>query len=382
MGRLCMELKYVLEKRQNKGAVNDEGVVKELIENAKPILIYGCAYHAELVWEFLCNHGLKVEAFVVDSQYYRKHFFIKNTEVKDIAVYIKNIEEYNIVVGFCDIIKSLFLMDNKQLLKGYFYFLWEPLSMYEWDENYVKDHWKEFEEVYYNLADTHSKKILQELIKAKLNASGERILELADSRQYFNELTFCHNSQNEVFVDCGAFIGDTIKKYIMFTDGVYQKIYAFEPNPENVLKLKENVKNLKNIQVIERGTWKEKDTLEFKENGSASQVVENEGKIKIPVVTIDEVIGKEPVTFIKMDVEGSEIESLMGAFKTIKYNMPKLAICCYHKRDDIFNLYRYISGFNNKNVKYQFYLRHHSNSVYETVLYAIPVKVSKETENG
>ena len=75
-----------------------------------------------------------------------------------------------------------------------------------------------------------------------------------------------------------------------------------------------------------------------------------------------------------MDAEGSELESLEGAKQTIAKNIPKLAICCYHKRDDIVNLYNYINQFENDKYRYSFYLHHHSNSAYETVLYAILIK--------
>ena len=73
-----------------------------------------------------------------------------------------------------------------------------------------------------------------------------------------------------------------------------------------------------------------------------------------------------------MDIEGSELEALQGAAKTIKKNMPKLAICCYHKKNDIVDLYHCVEQFGNSQERYQIYLRHHSNGACETVLYAIP----------
>ncbi len=358
------------EKKQN----NDEEVINKLKKSGKPILIYGCANHAKLVWNYLVEHGLKAEAFIVDSEYYKPKFYINQTEVKDITNYLENINLYNIVIGFCDVEKSRFLINNANLLKGHFYFLWEPFKMYEWDNEYLNINKEKIQVVYDDLADTISKKILIELINAKLNVCGKKLLELSDCKQYFNELTFCPNPSEEVFIDCGAFVGDTILKYVKFTGGVFRKIYAFEPNADNFLKLKKNVSHLSNIKIVNKGTWKETDTLKFEENGSASQIVETGGQGRISVVTIDEVLENNKATFIKMDVEGSELESLQGAVRTITNNMPKLAICCYHKRDDIINLHNYIKSFNNNRREYQFYLRHHSNSVYETVLYAIPIK--------
>lgn len=201
----------------------DFEVICRLQSSKKLILIYGCENHAESVYKYLHAHGLKVEAYIVDSQYWKEDFFIGTIQVKKLDDYRDLLDEYNIVIGFCDVEKSRFLMNNTQLRKGNYYFLWEPLVTYEWSTEYLQENWNALCDVYGNLADEVSKKILHELIWAKLNVSGERILRLADNRQYFNALTFIHDSSKEVFVDCGAFDGDTIMKYVAFTGGIYKK---------------------------------------------------------------------------------------------------------------------------------------------------------------
>lgn len=351
----------------------DEETICRLRADGKPCLIYGCANHAELVCNYLYQHGLEVEAYVVDKKYWKQDFYIGEKCVKKLEDYLEILDVYNIVIGFCDVDKSRFLMDNLQLLRCNFWLFWEPLTAYEWNEEYIRKNWDMLSVIWGHLSDELSKRIMEELIWAKLNNNGKRLLKLADSRQYFNELTFTADSEEEVYVDCGAFNGDTVVKYASFVGGKYKKIYAFEPSEKNVLELKENVHYLSNVEVINKGSWKEETILEFEDDGSASQIVEK-GRIQVSVTTIDKTVKGEKVTFIKMDVEGSELESLEGAVETIRRNFPKLAICCYHKKDDIVNLYHYISNFNNEKMEYHFYLRHHSNSAYETVLYAIPVR--------
>ena len=365
-----MKLQDIINKAST--ISGDEKVFAELRHSLKPTLIYGCSDYSEIVYKYLKRNKIEVEAYAVDRKYWKENSFIEGMRVECIDDFA--IDKYNLVIGFCDPVKTQFLIYNSVILKSQFYLLWEPHCMYEWDEGYLKKNWNKIENVYQNLSDSISKNILDELINAKLTGWGKRLLYLADNRQYFNELTFCQNSENEVYVDCGAYIGDTIMKYASFTNGKYRKIYAFEPNKQNMLELNENVASLSNIEIINSGTWSERSILQFEEKGSASQIVNQGGKIMIPVITIDEVVNDDKVSFIKMDVEGSELESLKGAQCTISRNMPKLAICCYHKRDDILELYHYIKSFDNEKIKYKFYLRHHSNSVYETVLYAIPVK--------
>ena len=355
----------------------DKEVVLQIQKSNKPVLIYGCANHAELVCRYLEDNGIHPDGYIVDDSFAKDHFVLGNKEVKGIRDYEAKIQDFNIVIGFCDVEKSRFIINNRQLLKGNYYLLWEPLETYVWDEAYIKANWEELSLIYDYLGDSLSKCILEELMWAKLNFCGEKLINLADNKQYFNELTYSINPSKEVFVDCGAFNGDTITRFNHFTGGHYKKIYAFEPNVSNMLQMKKNTESLKNIEYIQKGTWSRDTTLCFEENGSASQIIEGTGTIEIQVTSIDDIVKEDTVTFIKMDVEGSELESLKGAANTIRKNMPKLAICCYHKQNDIIDFYRYKKQFENQSQKYQFYLRHHSNSVYETVLYAIPVKSNK-----
>jgi hypothetical protein len=69
-----------------------------------------------------------------------------------------------------------------------------------------------------------------------------------------------------------------------------------------------------------------------------------------------------------MDVQGVELKALNGAVKTIMRDRPKLAICVYHKPEDLFKIPKYIK---NLVPEYKLYMRHHAWSLIETVLYAV-----------
>jgi len=117
-------------------------------------------------------------------------------------------------------------------------------------------------------------------------------------------------------------------------------IIAFEANPKIYKQLLLNIKNnnLKNIIAINIGIWSKKTTLKFVNQGANSNIVQN-GKnstnntIEIAVESIDNQIkrlGINKIDFIKMDIEGAEIEAIKGAEETLKENKLCLAIATYH----------------------------------------------------
>jgi hypothetical protein len=90
----------------------------------------------------------------------------------------------------------------------------------------------------------------------------------------------------------------------------------------------------------------------------------------VKTAAIDDVVSDDAVTLIKMDVEGAELEALRGAEKTILKNKPRLAVCVYHKPQDILTIPLYMQSLA---PEYRFYLRHHDfdHRFCETVLYAV-----------
>lgn len=87
----------------------------------------------------------------------------------------------------------------------------------------------------------------------------------------------------------------------------------------------------------------------------------------IDVDSIDNVCSGDKVTFIKMDIEGSELEALRGAVNVIKRDKPRLAICIYHKPEDMYEIPFWIKE---TVPEYKLYIRHHTDGILETVLYA------------
>jgi hypothetical protein len=101
--------------------------------------------------------------------------------------------------------------------------------------------------------------------------------------------------------------------------------------------------------------------------GIASKV--GDGDCEVKCVSLDSTLRDVPVSFIKMDIEGSELDTLTGARELIQKNAPILAICAYHKQSDLWNIPLFIHDIS---PDYSFHLRPHLLEGWDLVYYAIP----------
>lgn len=352
----------------------DRRIIDEIKQDNKPVLIYGNAAYAVSVCRFLIAHSISIQSFVVDDYVNIEEPEINGIPVRRISQFYPEIEKYTLALGFCNIEKCRVMLNIGGLLRCKVYRLWAPEENFGWDDEFWEAHRADFQRASDMLQDKKSKAVLSALIKARQEGKTQELLSLAEGNQYFNELTYTPEPEGEVFVDCGAFNGDTVRAYAEFTRNGYKKIYALEPNAANFQKLETLAASLRDVHCIKKGAWDSDGFLKFTESGSGSWV-SDEGPSEISVTSIDNLVEGERVTFIKMDIEGSEYQALLGARGTLARWMPKLALCVYHKRDDIYKFVDFLSGIHTNSRAYQFFLRHHSNGASETVLYAIPNRV-------
>lgn len=187
-------------------------------------------------------------------------------------------------------------------------------------------------------------------------------------KQYFD---IFDPQDEEVFIDAGAYDGKTMLDYFEWVGKKHKKIYVMEPLKEMYYEIERKVQQngLKNVSIQNYAAWNKKEQLSFKLADAGSKVCEDDTDVTlIDAIDIDTMVGDKPVTFIKMDIEGSELKALEGAKHTIVNNNPRLAICIYHKPADIVALGSYILKLN---PNYKFYIRHYVSNMWETVLYAV-----------
>lgn len=176
---------------------------------------------------------------------------------------------------------------------------------------------------------------------------------------------------SEVFIDCGAFNGDTAGEFAKrFTK--YKAIVAIEPDKRNIRELKK--RKLRQLTIVEAACSDYHGEAVFDEmddSGGSHISEESSSQLTANVVDvrkIDEISACRDATFIKMDIEGAEMSALMGARETIVRNHPKLAICLYHSDADMIDIPEYIHDLV---PEYSLFVRAHTMGIAETVLYAV-----------
>jgi FkbM family methyltransferase len=236
-------------------------------------------------------------------------------------------------------------------------------------QSFIDENIEFLEEFNDNLQDQKSKDSFVAYLLSKVRQDMKYLPPVFEKTQYFPQGIF-ELTDNESYFDCGAFTGDTIDAFLKATGGLYRHIWAVEPDKFNYNQLLHYIEDekLTNIDLINKGIYSCSGKLPFQETGSMLSMITDNSENYIEVDTIDSIAAGNPVTYLKMDVEGTELEALKGAEQTIKTYKPILGISIYHKPQDLIDIPRYIK----KIVpEYKFYFRVHKKLAIDTVLYGV-----------
>lgn len=339
------------------------------IINDKKIFIWGTGNTALLYQqglERLEDEGFFVEAYVdSDSQKWGKKFAGKNIISPD------EVNNDGNIVLICSpqpkVVRSIFEQMESMLV-----------DCFHIDELIFKLHKKDILKVFDSLSDEKSQEVYYRVIEARISGRypDEKVYEQS---QYFSIPQFLHRNVNDIFVDCGAYVGDSIEHFLWHRDGVFKKIIAFEPDKGNFSAMKKRIGRLieewnireENINLYNCALGNENSIKSIESyadnNGLGSKLVDAvESQDVCQVVTIDETI-QEPITFLKADIESYEYKMLEGAKDSIAKWKPLLAICIYHNAIDMYSIPIRLKEMV---PEYKFAIRHHSYQLDETVLYA------------
>lgn len=372
---------FNIENLQNKFYVFKESYEK----NKFPVYIYGAGRGAKGAVNLLRNYGIKIE-YIIDQDVSKSGSKYLNIPIISLDEFLSNglREEFKILIASPKYEKEIrqdllkYINDDKiECFECELYYLFiHNIDEYK---NYLLKNKNSLEHLYNMLEDDLSKKTLKNVIKGRVTGNLDYFRNIYTHKQYFCD-EIISLKENEVIIDCGAYNGDTLRDISKYTNNLYEKIYCMEPDKRNLIELKKTTidLNLHDVCIIDKGAWNESNTLYFSMECSneSSKIINKsyetnlENLDTIDVAAIDDVIDGS-ISFIKMDIEGAEINALKGAKNTIKKYKPKLAISVYHRNEDLIEISKYVKELV---PTYNIYIRHHGINGTDTVLYAIDKK--------
>ena len=330
----------------------------------KPIVFYGMGNGADKIYNVLKSLGKEPSAvFATDG-------FVRKKQVYGLTLSsLSEVENKfdDMIVLLCFGSSREEVIENVKRISSR-HELYAPDVPVYGDTLFTKDFYlknkSRFDFVYERLEDGVSKKTFCDIINAKISGKTEYLFDCeTDKDEPYR--TFLKLNDSEIFVDLGAYRGDTVSEFLSRVSD-YKAIYAAEPDTKTFLKLENALKGLKNVNLINACISDKCGKEPFCMNASRGSS-NKENATLCDSVTLDSITDR--ATFIKMDVEGAEAKAISGA-KNLIYNCkPKMLISCYHKSEDLFLLPEKVLSIRND---YKIYMRHQrSLPAWDTCFYFI-----------
>jgi FkbM family methyltransferase len=220
------------------------------------------------------------------------------------------------------------------------------------------------------MSDDESREVFTSMLATHMRKSTHKIPSHPLSQQYFPQNVPLSKGYQRV-INCGAFDGDTVRS-LHRRYGKIQFLACIEPDPFNFRQLssylKKNGRDIASVIVsLPVGIFHKTCSMRFGHGRSFNSSLDENGESLIQCVSLDDILPECAPTFINMDIEGAEVDGLIGCEKTIREHTPDLAICVYHSTDHLWRIPMQVAKINKK---YRFYLRNYTGFVAETVLYA------------
>ena len=343
--------------------------IEELRKNQ--VIIYGAGSYGKEFYFFLKENGIKAECFLDRNAEQIKE--IDGVKVFSLDNYKGPIDGVKVFIAIvCDknvrksIINSIHAAGFGNVTEAQSISCRKVSFSYNYN---CKNAFERIEKAYNLLSDDKSREIFLENIYAHLSRDYSDVGKYEENMQgqYFpKDIRF--SKGYSAFVDCGGFIGDTVEMLMKLTTP--DRIVSFEPMIENYCRLVDTCSRYSHTKteftLLNNAISDKVKSVSFSSGTGSGSVSEN-GDRNITAVSLDTALCGFKPTFIKMDIEGEEINALNGARNMIASAKPDMAICVYHNIEHIWEIPLLISSFADG---YSFYLRNYNPYTMETVLYA------------
>lgn len=352
-------------------------VLEQLKKTTKDIYIFGGIKGGislgSMVRDFCDKNDINIKGHIVNKAFKNLTHF-RGKEVFTIEEWNKS-KDIVIIIGMADVKAKVKLLREYGFSQFYFLNIFRDKvyleSCTKGFGEYFSSHLSEFESTYRLLADDLSRKVMKGYLQDRIYNNYDTLISTQDSNAFFSDVL--NLGENEVMIDCGAYDGDTCLAFSKVVPN-YSHIFALEPDINILPTLQKNTASLR-CSIIPKGAYCKQETLRFSTEDSGTSHADSNGEIQIECDSIDNLLQlerscfKNLISFIKMDIEGGELKALQGARYTIQTYKPKLAICVYHKKEDLITLPQYILSLY---PKYKLFLRNRNPVAEDTILLCVP----------
>lgn len=337
--------------------------VWQLLQSAaKPVVLYGMGNGADKILDWCEDNGVQVQGVFASDE------FVRGQQFRGFTV-----ERYDALqkrLGTTDLLVAIaFASERPEVLARFAQLAAEQqtvaphLPLFDEPETVSAEWLAKYETqlqfVYDRLADEQSRKVFAAALNYKLSGKLQYLFECTTQREDDLKLLIKPGA-DEIYLDLGAYNGDTVEELGRLTDWRWQQALAVEPDRRSCRKLRLLAERLAQqglpVEVYESGIWSEAGELSFSDSGGRQSTFMGAQKRTVPVTTIDEVAAGRRISYIKLDVEGAEAQAIAGGSRTLINCRPKLFLAAYHYDADIFRLpmllWELVPG-------YKIYLRKH-----------------------
>ncbi len=316
--------------------IKEKNVWDSLKETDLPIILYGMGNGADMVIDKMAEIGLKPDGIFASDEFVRGHSFRGYRVMK----YSEVCEKYaDFVIVMCFAVHDEQTLERVRRMS-------EEHTLYApnvpivddgvFTREFIEEHDAEFDRAYSLLSDDFSRKSYIDILNFKVSG---KVSYLFGCQKEKDEIYsgYLHLSDCEIFMDLGAYDGDTVREFLSAVND-YRKIIAVEADAKNYKKLTANTAEIKRIETYNLAAWDRRETLHFEKKKGRNSKLSSSGNVEIQADSVDSILGGSEITVLKMDIEGSEEKALEGARQTIIKYRPKLYVCAYHRNSDMYTL--------------------------------------------
>jgi FkbM family methyltransferase len=334
----------------------------------RPVLLYGMGNGAEKILAKCRREGVRVAGLFASDEFVRGQQFA-GFQVKSYSQVCREFPVALILVAFGT--ADPVVLTRIAAMEQSYTVLAPDLALFGEDRS-ILSFGDELEEAY-ALYEPGSRDVYVNLLNFKITGRLSYLRAATTAKAEAYGLLKLHG--DEVYVDAGAYDGDTIREFLAHLPqtpegkALYRRIIAIEPEARNFRMLKRWVEEsgLKDLELLNVALFNAAAELPFNDKVGRGAYLTTQGRRRVPARRLDDLI-REPVTLLKMDVEGVEKEALEGSARILRQDKPRLIISAYHRSGDIVTLPRVIKDLN---PDYRIALRQHPYiPAWDTNLYA------------